>query len=124
MRRPPRSPLFPSPTLFRSSRRPLLGRGRELRDERYLSFRIGLPVPPRCDPPARRPDGASMTEPNLSLVSVPDPRERFGDRKSTRLNSSHGYISNPVFSLKTNLGRSPCSSHSRSRSPGGGSTRR
>src|SRR3989449_2984261 len=31
---------------------------------------------------------------------VPDARREIGDRKSTRLNSSHGYISYAVFCLK------------------------
>src|SRR5256884_3524906 len=70
IRRPPRSTLFPYTTLFRS--------------------------PGSCwrDPPRVR-------------ESLPcdwrwalDGRELRGDRKSTRLNSSHGYISYAVFCLK------------------------
>src|SRR5687768_18286356 len=34
-----------------------------------------------------------------TLIGYPDPAH-FGDRKSTRLNSSHGYISYAVFCLK------------------------
>src|SRR2546422_9630487 len=72
IRRPPRSTLFPYTTLFRSARRQFAGFPRELRDD---------------------------------ACSVPRHRRRFGaarhpDRKSTRLNSSHGYISYAVFCLK------------------------
>src|SRR2546429_888952 len=43
--------------------------------------------------------------PSLLRVSLPEPQEiscpgAFPDRKSTRLNSSHGYISYAVFCLK------------------------
>src|SRR3970282_818045 len=65
IRRPPRSPLFPSTTLFRS-----LGlRGR--RAARHLLHLVGHPGAPGG-----------------------------GDRKSTRLNSSHRCISYAVFCLK------------------------
>src|SRR2546429_6991476 len=74
IRRPPRSTLFPYTTLFRSV------------DQ--------VPVPER----GRVADGA-----------LDGPRQQggrrpgmlvAGDRKSTRLNSSHGYISYAVFCLK------------------------
>src|SRR2546429_7302683 len=68
IRRPPRSPLFPYPTLFRSPA--ARGARRLLRRERR----------PRDAGRAGGPAGA--------------------DRKSTRLNSSHGYISYAVFCLK------------------------
>src|SRR5687768_17664163 len=44
---------------------------------------------------------------------------RIGDRKSTRLNSSHGYISYAVFCLKKkkNKNQTACCSH-RGRHPG------
>src|SRR2546422_7084269 len=74
MRRPPRSTLFPYTTLFR---------------------------PPHQSPAVPR-DGASHRESELA-VGVPGDRrhEPLGpDRKSTRLNSSHGYISYAVFCLK------------------------
>src|SRR2546422_4804694 len=70
IRRPPRSTLFPYTTLFRSHQV-----GHHLRAGRGLGRAAGRDAgPPR---PAEVPD-----------------------RKSTRLNSSHGYISYAVFCLK------------------------
>src|SRR2546429_2576296 len=75
IRRPPRSTLFPYTTLFRSSKRVA----------------------------ARTPGGHAMN--HVLIVdddadSAATMRELVGDRKSTRLNSSHGYISYAVFCLK------------------------
>src|SRR5436309_12360653 len=70
IRRPPRSTLFPYTTLFRSSAE---GHA-ELRAARCAA---------KIAPAARAPGGTSM-----------------GDRKSTRLNSSHVKISYAVFCLK------------------------
>src|SRR2546430_7011405 len=76
IRRPPRSTLFPYTTLFRSRRwRPMGGIGGS------------DAAPPDVDQsrsPARREVRARMS----------------GDRKSTRLNSSHSQISYAVFCLK------------------------
>src|SRR2546422_2404521 len=72
IRRPPRSTLFPYTTLFRSHLRVEV---RQLRTRR-----LALPV--------QRRRGARDLEPYHL------------DRKSTRLNSSHGYISYAVFCLK------------------------
>src|SRR2546429_2451131 len=70
IRRPPRSTLFPYTTLFRS---PALAR---------MCMRADLTIRNiRIERPAYR---------GLSAA----------DRKSTRLNSSHGYISYAVFCLK------------------------
>src|SRR2546422_2898077 len=86
IRRPPRSTLFPYTTLFRS---------REEAEPRApvqlarLQGRVG---------PRRRPE--------LRLRVIPGARPASEvladdeDRKSTRLNSSHGYISYAVFCLK------------------------
>src|SRR2546422_6605763 len=71
IRRPPRSTLFPYTTLFRS-RRPERRRDRRSRDH---------------------------LEPGRSAVAH-DRGLGDQDRKSTRLNSSHGYISYAVFCLK------------------------
>src|SRR2546422_1735034 len=82
IRRPPRSTLFPYTTLFRSpSPRP-----------RTLPTARGRGARRRA---ARRGGGRPRTAP-----MGPTARGRAGDRKSTRLNSSHGYISYAVFCLK------------------------
>src|SRR2546429_4004322 len=81
IRRPPRSTLFPYTTLFRSpALRPLQGSIADAAKpfERPL-FRFSLFQCAGGDRPDR------LTQP---------------DRKSTRLNSSHGYISYAVFCLK------------------------
>src|SRR2546422_6952644 len=74
IRRPPRSTLFPYTTLFRSQRvtRERDGHGR---------------------------DGARRNQ-EQQRPTVQKRRQRPQDRKSTRLNSSHGYISYAVFCLK------------------------
>src|SRR2546422_5991369 len=78
IRRPPRSTLFPYTTLFRS--RP--------GDEGPLPARDA-----RGDGAGR---GGHAQPPPLATARA----GRFRDRKSTRLNSSHGYISYAVFCLK------------------------
>src|SRR2546422_5166605 len=93
IRRPPRSTLFPYTTLFRSAvselRIPLL----------VVAVRPGLLVrrlpPEQRDAPADRQEGRAGHQREIRL---PDPVSL--DRKSTRLNSSHGYISYAVFCLK------------------------
>src|SRR2546422_4811662 len=76
IRRPPRSTLFPYTTLFRSEGLPdARGRGQE--------------------GPRRAPEADGF----VHHQSGRD-RQKEGDRKSTRLNSSHGYISYAVFCLK------------------------
>src|SRR2546429_3289967 len=72
IRRPPRSTLFPYTTLFRSRR----GRSRKHDARALRKAQIGRTV---------EPQGSG---------------DRGQDRKSTRLNSSHGYISYAVFCLK------------------------
>src|SRR5687768_18037179 len=76
LRRPPRSTLFPYTTLFRSPHRRRRRPRGSRRDERPVH---------RVRGPAKR--------------SVLLQHQRL-DRKSTRLNSSHGYISYAVFCLK------------------------
>src|SRR2546422_7635823 len=77
IRRPPRSTLFPYTTLFRSFR-----------------------SDGECDDGA--PDLAARVGDGLARFRGQAAGEVFlaGDRKSTRLNSSHGYISYAVFCLK------------------------
>src|SRR2546426_7501657 len=82
IRRPPRSTLFPYTTLFRSFRFPAAG------------ATVGRAVP--ASPGAR-------TSPPPASAKPPEPevaRATSGDRKSTRLNSSHLVISYAVFCLK------------------------
>src|SRR2546429_6467429 len=86
IRRPPRSTLFPYTTLFRS---PGSGNAGE------------APVD-ELEIPERRRVGA---QPQIEEQRAVRPTDRadsatLGDRKSTRLNSSHGYISYAVFCLK------------------------
>src|SRR2546422_5412693 len=78
IRRPPRSTLFPYTTLFRSLRSA---------DQRA---RHRGPHEARRARPVR--DGEDL--------------RRLPDRKSTRLNSSHGYISYAVFCLKKKKAKS------------------
>src|SRR2546422_7926392 len=90
IRRPPRSTLFPYTTLFRSG---------------------GVHLPQQC-PDAHAeplPGGAARGggEESVRHRGESHALERWarvlsggGDRKSTRLNSSHGYISYAVFCLK------------------------
>src|SRR2546429_4947597 len=88
IRRPPRSTLFPYTTLFRSSVR----RGQRphtlLVVLGVLGVRIHLGL--RDQPEALRLDELDRVV--LDHVAA--------DRKSTRLNSSHGYNSYAVFCLK------------------------
>src|SRR3989449_5869288 len=89
IRRPPRSTLFPYTTLFRSLRE-------------NSEYKAALE---RQQFAAARLTHLRLRLSKLSGVSEDDiPRDRVGfgsrDRKSTRLNSSHGYISYAVFCLK------------------------
>src|SRR3712207_7150728 len=83
IRRPPRSTLFPYTTLFRSAAALRHARG---------GPRHGGGAPPARFPPAR-PVGRLVGHPHR-------PPLHAGDRKSTRLNSSHANISYAVFCLK------------------------
>src|SRR2546429_3686039 len=85
IRRPPRSPLFPYTTLFRSI---ACARGARRRLQHPLRPRRVLRHPVRA--PAALGD----------RVPADLRTGRDQDRKSTRLNSSHGYISYAVFCLK------------------------
>src|SRR2546422_5389120 len=81
IRRPPRSTLFPYTTLFRSRRAP--------------------PRPPSRDARLLREAAHDGRLEGTHQRSVPRRLLRHQrDRKSTRLNSSHGYISYAVFCLK------------------------
>src|SRR2546422_11613623 len=101
IRRPPRSTLFPYTTLFRSVQRALVApaRRRPLRIQRVAAraeerLRAAIPHEAR----------EALVERRLALHiervvgELVDHRghELHRDRKSTRLNSSHGYISYAV----------------------------
>src|SRR2546422_5619360 len=78
IRRPPRSTLFPYTTLFRSQWSGLLSLP-------IVAIHLHL-----------LPDGSVLAWGNENAP----PLDGKADRKSTRLNSSHGYISYAVFCLK------------------------
>src|SRR2546422_6752239 len=68
-----------------------------------LSLHDALPICSDAGPPRgrRRPRGtASRAQQSSSVASVKMTAALCLDRKSTRLNSSHGYISYAVFCLK------------------------
>src|SRR3712207_8264429 len=96
MRRPPRSPLFPSTTLFRSRRAGPAAGPRLLRAVRggLRPARHGgdRPPPRAARPPAHGPALPADLRADAGVPAV--------DRKSTRLNSSHANISYAVFCLK------------------------
>src|SRR5688572_32524618 len=81
LRHPPRSTLFPYTTLFRSKA-------------------CKNPVEVEGSRAAHRRDGAAVSQ-FLHWLSIEAPKG--GDRKSTRLNSSHSQISYAVFCLKKKI---------------------
>src|SRR3712207_8586137 len=93
MRRPPRSTLFPYTTLFRSGLR-------ELGPDQSIRADPGPPDQSRS--PRVDQDRAPLSRPELQPLPGlrRDAGDRPGDRKSTRLNSSHANISYAVFCLK------------------------
>src|SRR2546422_4068678 len=84
IRRPPRSTLFPYTTLFRS----LVRAGRLTQGRRTVT---------------RKPNAVKQ----FALLVVGQFQSSSPDRKSTRLNSSHGYISYAVFCLKKKKKKDP-----------------
>src|SRR3712207_8614536 len=91
IRRPPRSTLFPYTTLFRSPG----GRARGRHDAAQGARRGPVGGRPDHDLPAQR----RAADPAGVLLRV----HGAGDRKSTRLNSSHANISYAVFCLKKTI---------------------
>src|SRR2546422_5955385 len=81
IRRPPRSTLFPYTTLFRSLR--------QVSGPVILHW-LGEMFDPELQGYWGAGDGDAAMDTCLAII----------DRKSTRLNSSHGYISYAVFCLK------------------------
>src|SRR2546426_4040056 len=96
IRRPPRSPLFPYPTLFRSLRAGQDGVGRDARQPLVNQMFVGGAATERR---RIRRSGVAVAR---SDEHEADRRQlsRRRDRKSTRLNSSHLVISYAVFCLK------------------------
>src|SRR2546422_6749512 len=90
IRRPPRSTLFPYTTLFRSPSGHQDGRARLAAAVR--SVLDVLEGPEEGEKKLACGDGL--------IPALRAAIESFEDRKSTRLNSSHGYISYAVFCLK------------------------
>src|SRR5690625_6221800 len=95
--RPPRPPLFPYTTLFRSPRH--LPTVRSSATPPVPRARPGRcsPRPRRHRPPAAAHCPGRRSRPPTAEISVQGSEQ---DRKSTRLNSSHVAISYAVFCLK------------------------
>src|SRR2546429_5111486 len=96
IRPPPRSTLFPYTTLFRSHLGGLpackpLGHGNPVKGKNLFLFVAGEFV---------SPVGRAFNQPPR-VGTMED--HKTVDRKSTRLNSSHGYISYAVFCLKKKI---------------------
>src|SRR2546429_3214255 len=93
IRRPPRSTLFPYTTLFRSS----------ISDAALMASSDGAygEVALRASRKFGNPRlSALVAAAHAEMVAGFPSGRLFIDRKSTRLNSSHGYISYAVFCLK------------------------
>src|SRR2546422_6226049 len=92
IRRPPRSTLFPYTTLFRSD-------GGQSRKVSCSSSQNKVHI-------MRRPRHTPCRDGESANQSIALDKAILLDRKSTRLNSSHGYISYAVFCLKKKKERS------------------
>src|SRR2546429_5121165 len=88
IRRPPRSTLFPYTTLFRSKTVRLGTRSATI----VGVLEPAVPYPAETEIIANVVTSPHHLSATMAMISV--------DRKSTRLNSSHGYISYAVFCLK------------------------
>src|SRR3712207_7818725 len=89
IRRPPRSTLFPYTTLFRSGLRLTLGK------VEHSTVDVSSQPKPRRDRRQQRRKHVRVARQACTSVF-----RSLGDRKSTRLNSSHANISYAVFCLK------------------------
>src|SRR3712207_8873079 len=101
IRRPPRSTLFPYPTLFRSHEpppadHPLLGNPNVILTPHAAYYSLEAEEEARTK--AAR-NVVAWARDGRPLYPVVEGRSG-GDRKSTRLNSSHANISYAVFCLK------------------------
>src|SRR2546429_5752912 len=95
IRRPPRSTLFPYTTLFRSLPEET---GRTYADNALVKARAAAELTGAL---------ALGDDSGLEVDALGGAPGLYTDRKSTRLNSSHGYISYAVFCLKKK-NRYPC----------------
>src|SRR5687768_18085367 len=94
LRRPPRSTLFPYTTLFRSNGECMYA---GVRVARVLRGKHQVLAGYGGGPRDRRAGRAFIRDKDRDAEAQCDLEP---DRKSTRLNSSHGYISYAVFCLK------------------------
>src|SRR2546422_6806658 len=88
IRRPPRSTLFPYTTLFRSA---------------LSAHHAGVARDHLGGVPLRSTRGRDRDAHRVIHRDPPHAARRWSDRKSTRMNSSHGYISYAVFCLKKKI---------------------
>src|SRR5687768_18035649 len=86
---PPRSTLFPYTTLFRSFCRLITGQEAPDSGEHTFGHKVATSFFSQ--------NHADELDPSRTVLETV---EAAADRKSTRLNSSHGYISYAVFCLK------------------------
>src|SRR2546427_9477066 len=97
IRRPPRSTLFPYTTLFRSLRREGMERRDALIAANHVRLRpilmTTLAIVAGMLPIAFGRGAGAGSRASMAVTII-------GDRKSTRLNSSHSQISDAVFCLK------------------------
>src|SRR2546422_8395513 len=92
IRRPPRSTLFPYTTLFRS----LVSKNEAVSFAAYQALVDLFPTQTPAFNDVMRSLGYDPANGSTDIATAAG----VGDRKSTRLNSSHGYISYAVFCLK------------------------
>src|SRR3989449_3529760 len=100
IRRPPRSTLFPYTTLFRSHLVDDAGEGVLVAPPVQLAIARGLLGAHVLGRPDGEPDLGDVLPTGLENGARDPEVGEHRDRKSTRLNSSHGYISYAVFCLK------------------------
>src|SRR2546422_7359645 len=93
IRRPPRSTLFPYTTLFRSKPAAGLEQARGLEEKLARKLEGVESAKDTAEKADQGDDSADIEEKGFAGAALID-------RKSTRLNSSHGYISYAVFCLK------------------------
>src|SRR5256885_5031766 len=101
IRRPPRSPLFPYTTLFRSAPAPRAADGKpDLTGLWSMSGNVAVNNVGDLKPAEVQPWAQALVQQRTENFGKDNPRYQClpeGDRKSTRLNSSHLVISYAVF---------------------------